>query len=90
MPTLGGHFSDDLEALVKCAARAAPEGKVGPYIVEAVRQRLEREGLLTQKPVSVAELHAALDRIIAERGADAARALVLGDVASEMEVARES
>ena len=49
MPTLGAHFSDDEAPLVEAAAKAA-EQKVAPYIAEAVRMRMQREGMLPGTP----------------------------------------
>jgi hypothetical protein len=52
MPTLGAHFAETETEIVRNAAKAAGhvksdgEPSVGPYIAEAVRQRLEREGYL--------------------------------------------
>lgn len=61
MPTLGAHFPDDEAKIVENAAAVSPQEKTGPYIVEAVRQRLQREGLL---PVNErAEVLAAIEEI---------------------------
>jgi hypothetical protein len=52
MPTLGAHFSDAEAEDVKKAARVSDEQQVGPYIAVAVRQRMEREGMLPGNPRS--------------------------------------
>lgn len=52
MPSLAGHFPDPLAEIVEAAASTSPEKKVGPYITEAVRQRLEREGFIPNTPRS--------------------------------------
>lgn len=46
MPTFGTHFPDEIAPAVEAAAKASPERKVGPYIKEAVMQRLSREGMM--------------------------------------------
>jgi hypothetical protein len=61
MPTLGAHFSDDEAPAVEAAAKVSPEKKTGPYIAEAVRQRMGREGMLPGNPH--AELIAAADEV---------------------------
>jgi len=53
MPTLGAHFSDDMAEAVEKAAKSSPEEKVGPYMAEAVRQRMEREGTLAHNPRAI-------------------------------------
>lgn len=46
MPTLGSHFDDEqAEELQKIAANSLQK-KIGPWIREAVNQRLEREGFI--------------------------------------------
>lgn len=52
MPTIGAHVSDDLEAVIKSAAKASPEKKPGPWLAEAARQRLEREGMMPGNPMA--------------------------------------
>ena len=52
MPTLGSHFSDETAAVVEAAAKASSAKKVGPYIAEAVMQRLEREGMMPGNPTA--------------------------------------
>ena len=44
MPTLSGHFSEEEAPHVEAAARAAGQ-KLAPYIADAVRSRMEREGM---------------------------------------------
>jgi hypothetical protein len=61
MPTLGAHFSDEEAETVGKAAGASTEKKVGPYIKEAVMQRLEREGMLPGNPH--AEIIAAAEEV---------------------------
>lgn len=50
MPTISSHVSDEFARTVETAAAASAEKKVGPYIAEAVRRRLEREGMLPGDP----------------------------------------
>lgn len=50
MPTLGTHVSDEFATIVESAALSSPEKKVGPYIAEAIRLRLERDGMLPGDP----------------------------------------
>ena len=45
MPTFGAHFSDDEAHIVEAAAKAAGQ-KLAPYIADAVRSRMQREGML--------------------------------------------
>lgn len=61
MPTLGGHFPDDEVQSVKDAASVSAQKQVGPYIVEAVRQRMARDGMMPGNPK--AELLAAVEEI---------------------------
>lgn len=61
MPTLGGHFPEEEASSVRRAASASEQKQVGPYIVEAVRQRLARDGLMPANPK--AELLAAVEEI---------------------------
>ncbi len=61
MPTLGVHFPDNEAGAVEIAAKASPEKKVGRYIAEAVRQRMERDGTLPADPT--AELLGAANEI---------------------------
>ena len=49
MPTLGVHFSDDEAPHVEAAAKAAGQ-KLAPYIADAVRARMQREGMLPGSP----------------------------------------
>lgn len=66
MPTLGTHVNEDFAATVERAAKVSPEKKVGPYISEAIRQRLERDGMLPTLP------HGELVALAEEIGLDAA------------------
>ncbi len=61
MPTLGAHFSDDEAKAVEIAAGASPERRVSPYVAEAIRQRMAREGMLRESPT--AQLHAAAEEV---------------------------
>jgi hypothetical protein len=61
MPTFGAHFPDEIAETIETAAKASPEKKVGPYITEAVMQRLSREGMLPGNPQ--AELIAAAEEV---------------------------
>ena len=67
MPTLGAHFSDDEAPLVEAAAKAA-EQKVATYIAEAVRMRMQREGMLPGTPE--AEAMARARDLISTMGAE--------------------
>ena len=49
MPTFGAHFSDDEAPHVEAAAKAAGQ-KLAPYIADAVRSRMQREGMLPGSP----------------------------------------
>jgi len=49
MPTLGVHFSDGEAPHVEAAAKAAGQ-KLAPYIADAVRARMQREGMLPGSP----------------------------------------
>ena len=49
MPTFGAHFSDDEAPSVEAAAKAAGQ-KLAPYIADAVRARMQREGMLPGSP----------------------------------------
>jgi hypothetical protein len=62
-------MSDDDAGNLQRIAAQSPQRKVGPWIGEAIRQRLEREGLLPGTPVyNVRELAAqAADVIGADR-----------------------
>ena len=56
MPTLGVHFPDDESPSVEAAAKAAGQ-KLAPYIADAVRARMQREGMLpgSQEAEALAE-----------------------------------
>jgi hypothetical protein len=71
MPTLGAHFTDDFSAIIEGVAATSPEKKVGPWITEACRQRLEREGLLPNNPR--AEVLAAIEEIGVDRAIEVLR-----------------
>ena len=49
MPTLGVHFPDDEAPSVEAAAKASGQ-KLAPYIADAVRSRMQREGMLPGSP----------------------------------------
>ena len=49
MPTFGAHFSDAEARSVEAAAKAAGQ-KLAPYIADAVRSRMQREGMLPGSP----------------------------------------
>jgi hypothetical protein len=53
MPTFGAHFSDDESTIVEAAAKAAGQ-KLAPYIADAVRARMQREGMLPATQVAEA------------------------------------
>jgi hypothetical protein len=59
MPTISAHVDEEMAQTVESAAKASPQKKVGPYITEAVMQRLSREGMLPGNPhaqlIAVAE-----------------------------------
>ena len=46
MPTLGTYVSDEIADAVAAAAKETTGGKIAPWLGEAARQRLEREGRL--------------------------------------------
>jgi hypothetical protein len=69
MPSFGTYFSDEEAPAVEAAARISPEKKVAPYIAEAVRQRMAREGTLPTDPR--AELLAAAEEVGMDRALDA-------------------
>lgn len=52
MPTLGSHYSEDEVLMIKAAAKACADRRVGTYIGAAVRQRLEREGFVPGVPTT--------------------------------------
>jgi hypothetical protein len=52
MPSIGVYFSDDEVEAVELASKASPEKKPSPYIAEAVRQRMAREGMLPGNPTA--------------------------------------
>ena len=49
MPTFGAHFSDDEAHSVEAAAKAAGQ-KLAPYIADAVRARMQRDGMFPGSP----------------------------------------
>jgi hypothetical protein len=80
MPTLGSHFSETEAAIVAKAAKASGSEKVSPYIAEAVRQRLEREGFLPgTKEHARREMLAILDQTMSD---EQLSALVAGQCAA--------
>jgi hypothetical protein len=63
MPTLGTHFTDSEAERIQEIAAVSPQKRVSPWIGEAIRQRLEREGLLPGSPsADSARLAAELSR----------------------------
>jgi predicted hydrolase (HD superfamily) len=71
MPSLGVYFSDEEATAVDAAAVVSPEKKPSPYIAEAVRQRLSREGMLPGNPR--AEINAAIEEVGVDRALEALR-----------------
>ena len=63
MPTLAAHFSEDEAPHVEAAAKAAGQ-RLAPYIADAVRSRMAREGMLPGSPEAEA-LAAARDLLAA-------------------------
>lgn len=53
MPTLAAHFSEDEAPHVEAAAKSAGQ-KLAPYIADAVRSRMQREGMLPGTPEATA------------------------------------
>ena len=50
MPTLGTHFDDEQAKELQKIAANSLQKKIGPWIREAVNQRLEREGFIPGTP----------------------------------------
>lgn len=50
MPTISAHVDEDMAKQVDLAAKASEQKRPGPYIAEAVRQRMQREGMLRGDP----------------------------------------
>jgi len=73
MPTLGVHFPDDEAPSVEAAAKAAGQ-KLAPYIADAVRSRMQREGMLPGSPE--AEALAEAREMIAAIGPEKFRRLI--------------
>jgi hypothetical protein len=71
MPTISAHVDEKTAETIENAARVSDEKKVGPYVAEAVRQRLAREGMLPGNPH--AEIIAAAEEIGVDRALDALR-----------------
>lgn len=65
MPTFGTYFTDEEAEAVNAAAGMSKEGKPSPYIAEAVRQRMKREGIKPNDPRTA--LWAAVEEIGPER-----------------------
>lgn len=65
MPSLGVYFTDQEAEAVESAAAVSTEKKPSPYIAEAVRQRLAREGMLPGNPR--AEINAAIEEVGVDR-----------------------
>ena len=74
MPTFGAHFSDDESPIVEAAAKAAGQ-KLAPYIADAVRARMQREGMLPGSPE--AEALAGARDLIAAIGPEKFRRLII-------------
>ena len=74
MPTLGVHFPDDEAPSVEAAAKAAGQ-KLAPYIADAVRSRMQREGMLPGSPE--AEALAGARDLIAAIGPEKFRRLII-------------
>ena len=74
MPTFGAHFSDDEAPSVEAAAKAAAQ-KLAPYIADAVRARMQREGMLPGSPE--AEALAGARDLIAAIGPEKFRRLII-------------
>jgi hypothetical protein len=69
MPTISAHLPDQEFDAFETAVKASAEKKQGPYIAEAVRQRMEREGMLPGNPH--AELVAAAEEVGIEHAVSA-------------------
>jgi len=84
MPTFGAHFSEEEAPSVEAAAKAAGQ-KLAPYIADAVRSRMQREGMLpgSQEAEALAEardLIAAIGPVEFRRLITLARENARGDV----------
>ncbi len=85
MPSLGVYLNEENAALVEKAAKASGSEKVSPYIAEAVRQRLEREGHLPgTKQHARREMLAILDQTMSD---EQLSALVAGQYAHQAAMA---
>ena len=58
MPTLGAYVTDEIASAINAAAEETTGGKIAPWLGEAARQRLEREGRLpgTDRAKAIAEM----------------------------------
>ena len=56
MPTLGTHFDDEQAKELQKIAANSLQKKIGPWIREAVNQRLEREGFIPGTPAFVGKV----------------------------------
>lgn len=58
MPTLGAYVNDEIARAINAAAEETTGGKIAPWLGEAARQRLEREGRLpgTDRAKAIAEM----------------------------------
>jgi hypothetical protein len=81
MPTISAHVSEKFSAIVETAAKNSPEDKVGPWLAEAAKQRLEREGLMPGDPK--AEILAAVSQIGTERALEVLREAARGLIPAE-------
>lgn len=66
MPTISTVATEEEAKAIEIAAGASEEKRVSPYVLEAIRQRMSREGMLPGNPR--AEINAAID----EMGVDSA------------------
>lgn len=67
MPTISSYVSDEFAEAVGRAAGASSEKRIAPWIAEACRQRLERDGMLPGS--AEAEARAKFDEALKRHGA---------------------
>jgi hypothetical protein len=82
MPTLGTHFADEIVPTIMAAAKASEQEAVGPYIREAVMQRLTRDGMMPGND------RAELNAVIEDMGA--AKLLALAKAELQREAAEKA
>lgn len=71
MPTISTQTSEEEAKVIELAAGASEEKRISPYVLEAIRQRLAREGML---PGNVrAELLAAVEEMGVDRALEVLR-----------------